>query len=160
MKLLYVTISILNIPDCSCVQSSSALSMYLSVICHAYNGDHSRACMTSEHRAEIVHHDIGHAHFLTDEFCHIGGIFRAVAVRDHHHVRHLSFTCFDRHIHDLVHALLSAPLFPDDLKLSFIIQTNDRLDLYHRPDHRCRHLTDRILKMSLWAVRYSTIRRQ
>ena len=24
----------------------------------------------------------------------------------------------------------------------------------------CRHLTERILKMSLWAVRYSTIRRQ
>ena len=125
MKLLHVTISILNI------------SMYLSVICHAYNGDHSGACMTSDHRTEIVHHDIGHTHFLTDKFCDISCIFRTIAMRDHHHIRHLSLACFNRHIHDLIHAFLSAPLFPDDLKLSFIIQTNDRLDLYHRSDHCC-----------------------
>ena len=62
MKLLYVTINILNI------------SMYLSVVCHAYNGDHSGTCMTPDHRTEIVHHDIGHTHFLTDEFCNISCI--------------------------------------------------------------------------------------
>ena len=113
----------------------------LSVHSHADYRNHSRPRMTADHSADIIHHDIRYSHFLRTSSATYSASFRqlpcGIITMSGIFPSHASIAISTI----LFIAFFSATFFLDNLKFSFIIQINDRLDLHHAAKH-CRCFGD------------------